>query len=323
MRRPKSHRGLLLALLAAPASSAEPCRPQQLASLSLTVTDGGELLAPMKIGGESALLFLNTGSGRSGLYRDHVRTLRASASPAPAPSRADRVAVTENVRLNSVWLAEQRLGTVRFNVINTDSPPVRVQGEPVAVEGVLGTDLLAQYDYELDLADRRLNIYSQDHCRGQGAYWSSQYQSLPLTRSTTDPLESFVVIEVNDRRIEATLSTGSAHTWLSTDVSRALYQVDRDSPELVALADAAASSARYYPISLTLQQLRWPDYPVLLANAERPNCRLRADIPDTVGYVNCSETPLQLGRDLLGQLRIFVANRERRIYFTANDRSIP
>lgn len=310
---------LASAFLTPAAHAAGNCQLKQLASLPLTVADGGEILVPIRVASDEVLLFLHTGSARSGLYRDHVRSHR----PEPVTALNGRLPVTENVRLNSVALGQQRLGTVRFNVINADSPPMKIGGETAEVEGVLGGDLLASYDYELDLAGRRLNLYSQDHCPAQGVYWSASYQSLPLFKGTVDPLETFVVVEINERHIEATLSTGTARTWLSTDVSRRLYGLDRDSPALVAAVNADAPNVRLHPVTLSMQNVRWTDYPVLLANAERPSyCQLRSSVPDTVGYNNCTETPLQVGRDLLVKLRLFVANRERKVYFTANDGSI-
>ncbi len=42
----------------------------------------------------------------------------------------------------------------------------------IHVVGVIGTDLLGKFDVDLDIAHKKLNLFSPDHCKGQVVYWT-------------------------------------------------------------------------------------------------------------------------------------------------------
>jgi hypothetical protein len=79
------------------------------------------------------------------------------------------------------------------------------------VIGILGMDLLASADVELDVANRKMNLYARDHCPDNVVYWSKVYNSLPIRFG---PRGEFTFpMELDGKKIEATLSLSITHIF--------------------------------------------------------------------------------------------------------------
>src|SRR5262249_42095875 len=96
------------------------------------------------------------------------------------------------------------------------------------VFGVLGPDILAAVDFELDLSRGKLNLFSQDHCQGQVVYWADDWGTAQLMAGKLGTI--YFAAELEGQKVEATFSLAEPFTRLNTDVTKRLYGFDEQSP---------------------------------------------------------------------------------------------
>src|SRR5581483_4692371 len=54
--------------------------------------------------------------------------------------------------------------------------------DPAANVGALGFDMFSKVDFKLDFRNKKLNLYSQEHCPGAVVSWADNYASTRLRR---------------------------------------------------------------------------------------------------------------------------------------------
>ena len=98
------------------------------------------------------------------------------------------------------------------------------------IDGVLGTDVLARFDIDLDLPKRRMSLYEKGMCTPD---WAAFHAEIKIGRSAVNG-HLFFPVQLDDRRIIATLDTGAQRTTLSVATARAMGITDavlaRDRP---------------------------------------------------------------------------------------------
>lgn len=301
-----------------PPANAAPCRLTRLASLELQLQSNGRVLVPVTIQGAVAYMYLNLGSPFSSLSKQAVARLALPTTQIDKElditqdkSRVQQYASVSDLGLGDVHYPDEHL------LVNPLSRAPEYESGQVI--GILGIDRLWSTDLEIDLAQRKMNLYSPDHCAGAGAYWSAQYQVVPLRR---DGLGDFYFpMELDGRKIEAVFGTANALTTLSTDVTRRVYGFDKGSSDIESVKDAAGNvTAQYRAMKLTASGLSLSDERVLLTDPPRSDhCRLEQKGESAVGYTGCLyQYPLQIGTDVLGKLHVYIAMKENLLYYTVN-----
>jgi hypothetical protein len=127
-------------------------------------------------------------------------------------------------------------------------------------------------------------------------------------------------MELDGKKIEATMSTSYPVTTLSTDVTRRLYGFDKGSRGIESVTDANGKvTAQYRAMKLTAAGLSLSDERVLLTDPPTNSCRLARKSEAAVGYTGCLyRYPLQLGSSVLTRLHIYIATKENLMYYTAS-----
>jgi hypothetical protein len=298
---------------------------KRYASLDLAEDPQG-LVIPVIIEGSQEHMALDAGDWTSYITeRDahrlslHVQRLSRGADVRNADARND------TVQLQAMAIAK------RFSIGNiplTGATFFVVPDKTVAanVIGAVGMDMFAHFDIEIDIANRHLNLYSADHCPGSVVYWSTSFDSVPIRVGKLGEL--YFPMELNGKAIEATLATDLAVTTLTTDVTRRLFGFDANSADIETSVDADGRMAAHY----RAMQLHAEGLDVLNAKIElvkRPAefCQITNRLGAT-GYEGCSGVhPLRLGRNVLKKLHLYVATKEKIMYFTlagaANEREGP
>jgi hypothetical protein len=183
------------------------------------------------------------------------------------------------------------------------------------VVGTLGGSALRGVDFELDLAHRKLKVYSQDHCAGgQVVYWTDQYTSVPLLHTRSGAY--FFAIELEGKKVYAGLSNSATVTTLGTDVSRALFGFDKSSAGIEETHEADGTTYHYRAMSLTAAGVSMANARIRLVDPVK-GCELSKKKRDVARYVCDGIYPMSLGGDLLQQLRMFFATKEGKLYFTS------
>jgi len=305
----------LYAVAAPPPSNGAACRLTQLTSLDLQVQMNGRVLVPVTIQGTLGYMYLNLGSAFSSLSKQAAARLALLTTEIAqglditvGKNRVQQYASVADMKLGAVQLRDEH-----FLVDPLSHDPSYESGE---VSGALGIDRLWSMDLELDLGQKKLNLYSPDHCPGQGVYWAAEYHVVPLRR---DGLGDFYFpMELDGKKIEATFGTANPLTTLSTDVTRRVFGFDKGSSDIESVTDASGKvTAQYRAMKLTASGLSLSDERVLLTDPPAGHCRLEVKGEATIGYTGCLyRYPLELGSNVLAKLHVYLATKENLMYYT-------
>src|SRR5262249_34569931 len=84
--------------------------------------------------------------------------------------------------------------------------------------GTLGTDFLAGYDIEVDPAHKKVNWFSQNHCKGQVVYWTQNYIAIPFTFDSN--MHIILPVTVDGQTMQAAVDTGVHFSYLSARAAK-------------------------------------------------------------------------------------------------------
>jgi hypothetical protein len=297
--------GFLLCLVSV-ASAQDPSQPphcvlEQRGTVDLLIAN--EILVPVTIDGHAGHLVLNVGDGGTFLWDTFVK----EAALRRRVNNGLNLEFQSHVVRWTARFQEFRLGSLSFGKGELMvTPPVwTAPSAPpgVRVIGALGMDLFHSLDFELDFANRKLNVFSQHRCSGDPVYWTEEYAALPLHRDSVG--NAYVTLEVEEKKLQAMLVMGNELSALSADAARRLFGIRR----------APESDGHYVALSVTAPGLKAANVRISLRPAQT-ECALRTS--GVARYVNCEGVyPLEVGRKFFQALRLYFATKERVLYVSA------
>jgi len=302
--------------------SAKNCTLQQYASLYVDYSRGGGPLIPVVIGDQPVRMWLNTGSALSGLEQSAAERLGLKARPLLPGTPPIQVG---NRRINAyVTVPVMSLGNARFKNPEIVILPTPINQQPIADApvGFLGMDMLGNLDVEFDFGHDKINLFSSEHCPDSAVYWAERYDVVPMRRGALGDL--YFVMELDGKKLQTKLATGSEGSTLERSAARKLYGWDENSPGVQVVADEhGGASRRYRVMSLTASGLTVLNAQIYL-NTRETECTQKAQIVTdhdrAAGFEGCMGAyPLNLGRSVLNKLRLYLAAKEQKLYFTTAD----
>jgi predicted aspartyl protease len=184
----------------------------------------------------------------------------------------------------------RRVRVAPINVVSVFSGPL---------DGVLGTDSLSSFDVDLDLPGHRMALYEKQTCQGARPAWTEPYARIGAGRSKGDHL--FFPVQLDGRRTDAFVDTGSQFTVLSTraalalGVSAAVLARDRVATVRGAAAEQLAAHVhRFAQLEIGTETIRNPEI--------------------IVTDVRLSDADLVLGIDFLRPRRIWFSYGSQQIF---------
>jgi hypothetical protein len=298
------------------------CVLTQYAALDLQM--GEEVYVPIKLNDQPGYMSLDLGSAISIINKATVESLKLSTRELPTEVYINKSKARNFAEYKSLALGAVRFGKGSFLADPRDKEAGVVNGQPLF--GSIGTDALGAVDFELDLAHRKLNLFSPDRCPGNPVYWSDTVASAPLYRGDLGTM--YFPIELESKKVEATFAPSNRTTRLSTDVTKKLYGFDKTSTgiETKPSEDAegdGGSVSHYRAMHLTAPGLSVTDTPIRLSDPNRiGGCYLetRGRKGGGAGYSGCYNVyPMSLGQNILSKMRLYFAMKEHMLYFTAAD----
>jgi len=295
---------------------ARDCRLRQLASIDLKI--GSIVLIPVVLDGAAAFMGLNTSMPISTISEQAAAEMKFAIGKNPHPF----VNSPGLVSVDSLSLGSYDIGKVRLMV--TVGPAYVGSGLPPQI-GSFALPTLFGVDYELDFAHNKLNLFSTTHCPGNVVYWTDKAAAIPYT---LDKIGIPVFpIELDGKKLVATLQAGGSNTRLKTDVSKALYGFDEHSPGIRSDTSESGKTVNHYrAMKMTLPGLSVTNADVQLVDGLAKRCELSLDSgPEhSATYKSCfGSPPLTLGLDVLRHLRLYFATEEHVLYVTAADAGRP
>jgi hypothetical protein len=299
-------------LLCAANARAEDCTLHRVGSLELKPLDHGELGVDVVIAGKPQTLVLGLSNPFSYLVASYAD--KAGFAPKNLPDGVV-VNVGHGHATGTLVVPDLRIGATGGKNIHF----LRVEDSAVddhPANGLLGLDVLSSLDVELDFANNRANLYAQDHCPGKVVYWTAFYAALPFrTDETGHP--SFHM-ELDGKRIKVAFDLVPGHARMGMLTAKRLFDIDETSPgvEAIAVKPPEYSPIHRYPfkaLSADGIAIANPQIDLFPQTAE---CRpfARYDDPDRTRCLAGAD--LRIGLDVLRQLHLYFAFKEKVLYVT-------
>jgi hypothetical protein len=337
---------LAASLLCASAALAQPqdCSLKQIASLPITTTADGKIAVPVKVAGRDVLMAIELGTGVTGINAHVIDALKLDTAPIPGadvPANLEDVFMmpaaaqfiyqddvfTRGVKttiMRKVILPEFQIGALDVKDYTVRALPAWSDAD--GVMGILGSSMLSHVDVELDFANAKMNLYSQDHCIGKVVYWANQYAAVPLAVNGITG-EVMAQASLDGTTLMATLSTDPGHGEISLSVAHKLMDISTASPDLKTITSphpVSEGSWYSYPFktfSLGGLALQNPSIDVYSMADYCTQAKLHGPIyvpasRDSAGLC-VSDVIIRLAE--LKKLHLYFAFGEKRLYVTAAD----
>jgi len=315
---------LLMACIAAggvaKATETTPCNLTRLAEIPARI-DSGNLLIDVQIGGHPARMKIGTRQRFSFISPQLVEAMKLRRHDVTG----DRIADDAGAKVSSwVDVPDLAIGEVKGT-----SARFMVQGENardrLPWDGVIGADILAHYDVELDPAHGKVNLFLPNQCNGRAAYWTQNFETLKfdLRRSMIEfdvPLEG--------QTIKADLDTADADTTLDEPTAHQRFKVDpQESPtssEGKTTTDTGIAVAfhRHRFANLEIGGVGFHNTEIGIVSVKsevRFNHYAENDFQAMIHKLD--PAPLWIGMHHLARLRLMIAYGEGLLYVSAADAS--
>jgi predicted aspartyl protease len=291
--------GAILFPFACFAQDAQNCQLKRIAALDMTVEHDGRIAVPIAILDRAFLLTVDTGAVYSILSESVASTLQET------PRRASmRAGFLGDVTLNSyVTVDGLRIGQVDARRFDFMIAPDRLLA---TYDGLLGADIMSQYDVEFDFAHAKFNLMSQDHCPGAVVYWTkSDAGVVPMHLDPNKHVK--VEVTLDGKLLNAGIDTGAYKSTMSLAVAKNLFGIDENSPGMKRRDGVSINGGRPEPIyhypfaSLSFGEVsvQHPDIDIIAEPANISN-----------------DVPLIIGINVLRQLHVYIAYKEQALYVT-------
>jgi predicted aspartyl protease len=300
-----------------PAHAADTaCQLKRVTTLEL-VPGAGVPLVDVTMGGQKRRLVVDTGAFWSHAFKATVKELGLPIIQATtiASVSADGSRSSEYVRIPDLVIGNARAGNREF-MVDGSSDPNDTIGEG-GVAGLLGAEILKQFDIDFDFAADKLNIFSQDHCPGKVTYWNPTAVAVVPFRMDDGSHITFPV-KVNGKRMMAVLDTGFSNTTVNQSVAERSLEFDEDSPEVEKVGDVNGKADIYQTRlksieieGMTIANPMINVFPDLAAKSTR-----RSQIGSLIPQSDVSLPPIILGMSTLQKLHVYIAYKERKLYLS-------
>jgi hypothetical protein len=308
-----SFAGLLIAVAAAAAfagpADAEPaaapdCRLQRLASLDMDTQPDGSFAIPASIDGHDVRMVVDTGSQVSSISSETAREFGIETGPSAYSGEffngivIDRMAPIESFGLGIMSSKE----TWHFIVL-----PDQFMSPSNA--GMLGPDIMQNYDVELDYFRGKFNIFVPHPCPDVVVYWTDDaYATLPMKLDSSWHI--VVSAKLDGKPVTVVFDTGADNSFMNLDAARDLFGWNEKDPLLKLVLSESINNgdeAQIYSYPLATLDLDG----VIVKN---PNIQL---IPKQHFWrYHRDEAEIVLGNNVLRRLHIYVAYKQQVLYLT-------
>jgi predicted aspartyl protease len=240
------------------------CVTNRIGQITVATLHNAPIVIPLA-NGKPVTLLLDTGAASTILTPAAAQRIGAQA-PRIEFQRQMR-GLTGTLQTNEVELRSLSVSGVAIPWRRVLVAPVNTPSVLGPLDGVLGADVLSNFDIDLDLPHYRLVFYSRQACPRAVPAWIEPYASISTGRSRSDHL--FFPVQLDGRRIDALFDTGSQRSVLSTEAALALgvsrAALARDQPTMTRGAAAEQLSShihRFSQLEIGGEIVRHPEFVV-------------------------------------------------------------
>ena len=287
-----------------PVTAQQNCQLTQYASLDLGTDEGNRAYIPVGINGVTENLLVDTGGVASVLTESTVLALRLPYEFLSGGRMVimPRTAITRVAHGGTVQLGNMRAAHVAFLVMPDHLLPA---GEA----GILGPDVMGNYDVELDFANAKFKLFSPDHCPGNVVYWTHEpYAQIPFQMDAQGHIST--TVQLDGKSIQAILDTGSSRSTMGFESASGVFGWDNKTADMTVTSRRRDGSPQTYhfpfkTLALSGVTVNNPDI-VLVRQLSSDDFRIRSP-----------KLTFLIGMNILRQLHLYISYRERNLYVTA------
>jgi hypothetical protein len=306
---------IFLALAVEAVAAERDCTLKPITSIDLIVMPGGAAIVPATLNGRRVGMMLRLDSIASLIDPVAAKEWALPLSKMPGDVHYGDLKIKQKAAYQDLAVGDIKYPPKGFFLVAPE--PLNIPTvDGLQVIGSLSGSAFRGVDFELDLAHKKFTVYSQDHCPGQVVYWTDRYTTAPLLQTRFGAY--FFPIELENKKLYATISYSRAVTTLGTDVSRALYGFDKSSAGIEENREADGTLYHYRAMNLTAAGVTLANARIRLVDPIE-DCPLDKQKREVARYKCDGNYPLFLGGDVLQQLRLYFATKEGKLYFTSAD----
>ena len=215
---------VVAAMFVADAEAAPDCKLVREASLDMTILPDGKLAVPVTIGTTEKKMIVSLHDSLSYVFGTFADSQSFSSQTAESAVQTGDGSMTRHVTLPNL-----QIGMAQGHDIHVYRMERDFLGYPDVV-GLLGTDLLRNFDVEFDFKANKLNLFSQDHCPGAVVYWAKAAASVPLQ---TDAIGHITIaMELDGKPLAVSFDTSPGHARMTMATAQRLFDINDDPPGL-------------------------------------------------------------------------------------------
>jgi predicted aspartyl protease len=258
---------------------------------------------PVTVDGAPLRLILDTGAERTLLTEAAVTRLGMTRDPRHETRTYGfgGLSTTHDAEVISFTIGGAYLPVASVTVGQFALPPVAGPGGAVALDGLLGADVLSAFDVDLDARAGRLTLYRARDCPDAGPPWAEPAVSMGQVTLARDRLLVRVALDGVDGL--ATMDTGAQRSVVGERLAEAAgaTQAVLDQDPIIAAHGAAAQ-----PVPVRLHRFRTLRIgPAVIADPLLPVAPMPEGLGDGL-----------VGDDFLAGRRLFLGYLSRRVFFT-------
>jgi clan AA aspartic protease (TIGR02281 family) len=264
---------------------------------------GGQATTVVKINGSDTRFALDTGAFFNVMSKASAVSLGLKLRPAPFNFRLTGVggdASAQFAHVKEFGILGTTLDNIDFIVGGTDTG-----------YGLLGANLLDLADLEIDLAHGKLTLFKVDHCDNLSlAYWSKDgnYNVADIEPSDSQiDRRTFLDIIINGKKVRGLIDSGAFATVLSRRAAERIG-IDLAGPDVKAGVRGIGLGGK----QMKTWTVRIDSFSVGTETIHHSQMQV------IDGQLGDNETDMLLGVDFLLAHHMFIANSEKKAYFTYN-----
>jgi hypothetical protein len=191
-----------------------------------------------------------------------------------------------------------------------------------AFDGILSSNMLINYDIDLDFPGNTMNFVSPDHCKGAVLYWKAdQVGVVPIT--LVDNTRITVKVTLEGQTFDAFIDTGATHSVMSDQAAKYFFHVllaaPGDTPIERINGDPTLTGYlhTFSKLSFGGVEIDKPQIMILEDRMKRGGDRSQqTGNRARANNANITLPNMVIGMNMLSDLHVYMSFAERRLYVT-------
>lgn len=295
-----------------------------------TTNEHNAVFAPVTLEGKAYLLQVDTGDNISVLTEGVVNKLGLDHEPVNVALVGVNGTYSNTAgRVKSFTLGNLHASNVDFMISkNFDGEDDQKKDDSDTVAGLLGADVLGNYDVEFDFGGNKLTLLSPDHCRGKVIYWpAAAVAAVPITVTRGGDISFPVTLD--GKAVNATLDTGASTSVVNLSFAENNFGLTPTSPGVTS-AGTMNKTHGSAVLSTHFKTLTFGDDTTGSLTVANPGADLVANFMGNSDVQGSSHTgtklpskqqtmklpDMLLGMNVLRHLHVYIAYGEGMLYIT-------